>query len=240
VYKNHQVQIKNGVGLAMGTYDFTCATTGEVSTVEYTFGYTRCNDGKVRIFLHHSSVPYGAGAGPAPVTTEEVLDVQKRWAAAIANISATHKAGGDYIAAAGEAAGELYAYGFSDVMFKPTKAAEYPFRPTGEEAMSYFVGGDVVEGGYKEDSGFAINGGKGWKSCVYSNHQIQIKGGQGIAMGTYDFTCATTGEVSTVEYTFGYTRCADGKVRIFLHHSSVPYGAGTPAAKKGIFAKVFA
>ena len=33
-------------------------TTGDVSTVEYTFGYGRCDDGKVRIFLHHSSVPY--------------------------------------------------------------------------------------------------------------------------------------------------------------------------------------
>ena len=115
-------------------------------------------------------------------------------------------------------------------MFKPTKAAEYRFRPTAEEAMSYFVGGSVVEGGYKEDGGFAINGGKGWASCVYNNHQVQLKGGVGLAMGTYDFTCATTGSVSTVEYTFGYVRCSDGKVRIFLHHSSVPF-ATAPATK---------
>ena len=226
VYKNHQVQLKGGVGLAMGTYDFTCATTGSVSTVEYTFGYTRCNDGKVRIFLHHSSVPFAAA--PAPVTEAEVLKVQSKWADAIANISKVHKEGGDYIKAAAEAAGELYAYGHSDVMFKPTKAAEYRFRPTAEEAMSYFVGGNVVKGGYKEDGGFAINGGKGWASCVYKNHQVQLKGVVGLAMGTYDFTCATTGSVSTVEYTFGYTRCNDGMVRIFLHHSSVPFAA--PAA----------
>jgi len=223
VYKNHQVELKDGVAIAMGTYDFTCATTGDVSTVEYTFGYDRCDDGKVRIFLHHSSVPYSSA--PAPVTTEEVLEVQAKWAGAIANISKIHKDGGDYITAAGEAAGELYAYGHSNVLFKPTKAAEFPFRPTAEEAMSYFVGGSVVDNGYEEDGGFAINGGKGWKSCVYDNHQIEIKGGQGVAMGTYDFTCATTGDVSTVEYTFGYTRCDDGKVRIFLHHSSVPYAA---------------
>ena len=38
---------------------FTCATTGEKAKVEYTFGYKRNNDGKARIFLHHSSVPYG-------------------------------------------------------------------------------------------------------------------------------------------------------------------------------------
>ena len=47
-------------------------------------------------------------------------------------------------------------------------------------------------------------------------------------MGSYDFTCATTGDISTVEYTFGYKRCADGKPRIFLHHSSVPYDTYVP------------
>ena len=237
VYNNHQVQLKGGVGFAMGTYDFTCATTGSVSTVEYTFGYTRCSDHKVRIFLHHSSVPFAAAPdiSLAPVTEAEVLKVQSKWAAAIANISKVHKQDGDYIKAAAEAAGELYAYGHCDVMFKPTKAAEYKFRPTAEEAMSYFVGGNVVDGGYKEDGGFAINGGKGWASCVYNNHQVQLKGGIGFAMGTYDFTCATTGSVSTVEYTFGYTRCSDHKVRIFLHHSSVPFAAApatNPAAAK--------
>ena len=157
------------------------------------------------------------------VTTEEVLAVQAKWAAAIETISATHKAGGDFIKAAGEAAGELYCYGHCDVLFKPTKAAEYQFRPTAGEAMSYFIGGANWDGGYDEDGGFAINGGKRWSKCVYENHQVVIKDGTGIAMGNYYFTCATTGDVSKVEYTFGYQRCDDGKVRIFLHHSSVPY-----------------
>ena len=165
-----------------------------------------------------------------PVTEREVLDVQQSWADAIAHISKTYKEKGDYIGAAAAAAGELYAYGHHDVLFKPTKAAEYPFRPTAEEAMSYFVGAKAVEsGGIAEDGGFAINGGKGWKSCVYKNHKITVLGDVAIAMGTYDFTCATTGDVSTVEYTFGYKRCKDDKVRIFLHHSSVPYAAA-PAA----------
>jgi hypothetical protein len=239
VYKNHQIELKDGVAIAMGTYDFTCATTGEVSTVEYTFGYSRCDDGEVRIFLHHSSVPYASAAPALPasaVTEKEVLEVQANWAAAIRNISKVHKEGGDYIAAAGEAAGQLYGYGHKNVLFKPTKAAEFPFRPTADDAMSYFVGGAVVDNGYDEDGGFAINGGKGWADCVYKNHQVELKDGVGIAMGTYDFTCATTGEVSTVEYTFGYSRCEDGKVRIFLHHSSVPYAASQPA--QGMLARI--
>ena len=108
--------------------------------------------------------------GPCAVTEREVLAVQAAWADAIANISKVYAEDGDYIGAAAEAAGELYAYGHSDVLFKPTKAAEVPFRPTAGEAMSYFVGGKAVDGGYDEDGGFAINGGKGFKKVVYRNH----------------------------------------------------------------------
>merc|ERR1719380_170759 len=154
------------------------------------------------------------------------------WADAIKNISKVYKENGDYVQAAAKAAGELYAYGKGNVLFKPTKAVEYQFRPTAEEAMSYFVGGKAVEGGYAEDAGFAINGGKGWSDCVYDNHQIELKGDVAIAMGNYFFTCATTGEKSKVEYTFGYQRCDDGKVRIFLHHSSVPYKSSAGAVTK--------
>ena len=78
-------------------------------------------------------------------------------------------------------------------------------------------------GNSDEDAGFAINGGKGWSDCVYDNHQVVIQNGVGIAMGNYYFTSAEDGSQTKVEYTFGYTRCSDGKVRIFLHHSSVPY-----------------
>jgi hypothetical protein len=217
--------------MAMGNYYFTCATTGEKSKVEYTFGYQRCDDGKVRIFLHHSSVPYKA-AGKAAVTKEDVIAVQNAWAGAIKNISKIYKDNGDYVKAAGEAAGQLYAYGKSNVLFKPTKATDHQFRPTPQEAMSYFVGCKAVDNGYAEDGGFAINGGKGWSDCVYDNHQIELKDNVAIAMGNYYFTCATTGEKSKVEYTFGYQRCDDGKVRIFLHHSSVPYAA-KPALAPG-------
>jgi len=217
VFENHQLDFNGDTAIAMGNYYFTCATSGAKVKVEYTFGYKRCEDGKIRIFLHHSSVPYSA-APAAKISKDDVLAVQAAWAQAIKNISQVHKEGGDHVAAAAAAAGELYAYGHSNVLFKPTKAAEYQFRPTAEEAMSYFVGGK-----YEEDGGFAINGGKGWSECVYDNHQIEVKGDVAIAMGNYTFTCATTGADAKVEYTFGYQRCADGKVRIFLHHSSVPY-----------------
>merc|ERR1719487_65407 len=169
----------------------------------------------------------------ATVTESDVRDAQAAWANAIADISKTYKSGGDYVSAAADAAGELYGYGHTNVMFKPTKAAEKQFRPMANDAMSYFVGADAVTGGIPEDGGFAINGGKGWASVRFDNHSIELLGSAAVAMGNYYFTCLTTGEVSKVEYTFGYKRCADGKLRIFLHHSSVPYSAAVapgPAA----------
>merc|ERR1719201_2562105 len=147
---------------------------------------------------------------------------------AIASISKTYLDDGDFIGEAGEAAGQLYGYGFGDVLFKPTKAADVPFRPTAGEAMSYFVGGSNVDDGYDEDAGFAINGGKGWSKVVFTNHKLVLLGTEAVAMGSYVFTDATTNDKVTVEYTFGYKRCADGKPRIFVHHSSVPYDP-TPA-----------
>ena len=153
------------------------------------------------------------------------MEAQNAWANAITSISAAYLSGGDYVKTATDAAGELYGYGKMEVLFKPTKAAENPFRPTPEDAMSYFVGQDAVANGYAEDKGFAINGGKGWSRVVFDNHQIVEKGSTAIAMGTYYFTCATTDTVDKVEYTFGYEKNDDGKLRIFLHHSSVPYAA---------------
>merc|ERR1712182_77652 len=106
----------------------------------------------------------------------------------------------------GEAAGQLYGYGNCDVLFKPTKATE----------------NDKFKG---EDAGFAINGGKGWKDVTFRNHKIDLNGPTAQAMGDYVFTDATSGDKVRVEYTFGYKRNDDGKVRIYLHHSSVPYSA---------------
>ena len=94
------------------------------------------------------------------------------------------------------------------------------------------MGGEVVDGGYKEDGGFAINGGKGFSKVIFTNHNIDINGPMAIAMGDYVFTCATTGDESKVEYTFGYKRCSDGKARIFLHHSSVPFKVPGAAPKE--------
>ena len=93
--------------------------------------------------------------------------------------------------------------------------------------MSYFVGSKAMDMPEfdGEDAGFAINGGRGWSNVVFNNHKIDLNGPTAQAMGDYVFTDATSGDKVRVEYTFAYKRCEDGKVRICLHHSSVPFVA---------------
>jgi len=221
VFDNHMIDISGNVGIAMGNYYFTSADDGSKTKVEYTFGYKKNPDGKVRIFLHHSSVPFAAGPTIAPITLEDVKAAQEEWSQSIVGISKTYLEGGDYVAAAGQAAVNLYGFGKSNVLFKPSKAKQ--FRPTPSAAMSYFVGKEGVEDGYDEDTGFAINGGKGWSDIEWENHNIDITGNVAIAMGNLHLTSAFDMRVATCEYTFGYKRNDDGKLRIFLHHSSLPF-----------------
>jgi len=228
VFNNHQIELTGNIAIAMGNYYFTSAADGSITKVEYTFGYEKNNDDKVRIFLHHSSVPYTGEAAPpgAAISKSEVKNAQSAWASAIKSISKTYRDKGDYVAAATKAAGELYGYGHSNVLFKPTKASAAQFRPKAADAMSYFVGHSAVKDGFEEDAGFAINGGKGWSDVVFNNHQIELISNSNIAfaMGNYIFTSAADGSKTKVEYTFGYKKNDDGQLRIFLHHSSVPYG----------------
>lgn len=144
----------------------------------------------------------------------EILAAQQAWGAGIVAIGQAYLGGGDYVAAASEHLRTLYAYELMVVAFKPTKAAAVPFRPSFEDALSYFVGGRIPE-----DRGFAL---APYAAVVFENHALVSVGGFAYAMGIYTFL-DTTGNETAVEYTFGYVRDGDGRLRIALHHSSLPY-----------------
>ncbi|MDG1070550.1 MAG: hypothetical protein P8P32_02985 [Akkermansiaceae bacterium] len=149
-------------------------------------------------------------------TEEHLATAQKAWGDGIVRISTAHKNGEDYEQAAKEHIQNLYNYGASPVLFKPTLAAEVQFRGTFEEALSYFVATNKVCG---EDGGFAI---KGWTAVRFENTAVLLNGNTAMAMGNYFFT-DSQGELVKVEYSFGYVLDDQGEVKIVLHHSSVPY-----------------
>ncbi len=154
----------------------------------------------------------------AHITEKQVREAQTAWAEGIEKISKIFLEEGDYRKAAEEHIDTLYAYGVSEVLFKPTLASMDQFRETKEEALSYFVGGIIPE-----DKGFAI---KPWKKARFGEQQIITHSDGAIAMGNYYFTPVNSDEETKVEFTFGYMLDKHGNLRINAHHSSLPF---TPA-----------
>lgn len=148
------------------------------------------------------------------ISKQEVINAQETWGNGIVAIAKAHTDGGDYKARATSHIDDLYAYGLSDVMFKPTLAAQDQFRETFDEALSYFIGTPGTE-----DGGFAI---KGWTNVRWENNGIHIDDDSAMSMGNYYFT-GPDGTETKVEYSFGYVKDADGNLKINLHHSSLPY-----------------
>lgn len=149
------------------------------------------------------------------ITKEQVLEAQKAWADGIVAISTVYVEKGDYKERAAQHIKDLYAYEQGDVLFKPTLASYDQFRETFDQALSYFVGGDI-----KEDTGFAI---KPWSAVRFGEQKIITDSDSALAMGNYFFTPVGETEETKVEYTFGYMKDEDGDLRINVHHSSLPF-----------------
>ena len=149
------------------------------------------------------------------MTRQDIDNAQQAWGDGIVAIAKAHSEGGDYEAVARNHVETLYAYGMGDVLFKPTLATVEQFRPTFDEALSYFVASNNA---CPEDKGFAI---KGWTNVRFENAGVILRETAALAMGNYFFTTPEGDEVK-VEYTFGYVLDEVGALRINVHHSSMP------------------
>lgn len=169
-----------------------------------------------------SALAAAARGGPATITVSELEAAQRAWCDALLSISKTHRDGGDAKALAEKIIDAAYNYAHSPVLFKPTLTyGEQTFRLTREGALAYFVGGNAK---YPTDSGFAL---KPWASARPVNAATYIEDSLGVTMGHVIFT-DTSGKETKVEKTWIFRRGDDGKLRIVLHKSTIPY---SPAGK---------
>lgn len=170
-----------------------------------------------------------AGASPAladtpavvdtNVSLQETLDAQRGWCSALLSISQANETGGQ--AAARQRAAEVldaaYGYQLGAVLFKPTLTeAPQTFRTTRAGALAYFVGGDPS---YPHDKGFAL---KGWKKCEIDNAAVFISGETASTMGNVTLT-DKHGKVTVVDKTWQFLKDPSGRLRIMVHHSSLPH-----------------
>lgn len=156
------------------------------------------------------------------ITYDEVNAAQQAWCDAVVQIAKLHAESDDYKTFAEQVLTDAYDYDNGMVFFKPTlTTGNQTFRMTKKGALSYFVGGDTE---YPNDKGFGI---KPWVKASYDNYGegndgIQLQGNIAITMGNVSFT-DKDGDVVTVDKTWAFKKGDDGKIRIILHHSSLPY-----------------
>jgi len=156
------------------------------------------------------------------ITKAEVNAAQQAWCDALVAIGKASEEGGDVKALATKVLTEAYDYDKGKVFFKPTMAyGKNTFRPTKAGALSYFVGGDP---NFPEDKGFAL---APWVKARYDNlgekdEGIQIHGDIAITMGNVWVTKKDGSEVM-VDKTFVFKKGDDGKLRLIVHNSSLPY-----------------
>jgi hypothetical protein len=153
------------------------------------------------------------------ISEAEVLAAQRAWGDALVSIAATHEKQGQ---AAAKALAEkvidaAYGYQMGVVLFKPTlTTAPQTFRTTRAGSLAYFVGGDAA---FPQDTGFAL---KGWTKVELKNFGIFIAGDSATTMGNVMIT-GKDGKVTTVDKTWKFVKDDAGKLRIVVHHSSLPF-----------------
>mmetsp|Transcript_3342 Transcript_3342/g.12096 ORF Transcript_3342/g.12096 Transcript_3342/m.12096 type:complete len:304 (+) Transcript_3342:1-912(+) len=158
-------------------------------------------------------------AAGADITERELADARKIWGDALVAVSKAYEDDGLEAATkvANSALDAAYGYNLGDVLFKPTLASgDHTFRPTREGALSYFVGGNEK---YPLDRGFGI---KGWRKVESETAATFIQGDIGMWMGWVTFT-NKDGSITKVDKSWCYKKDNEGKLRIVLHHSSLPY-----------------
>jgi hypothetical protein len=156
------------------------------------------------------------------ITYDEVNAAQQAWCDALVKIGKLKDEGGDYKAFATQVIADAYNYDNGKVFFKPTLAfGDQTFRNDKKGALSYFVGGDSA---YPNDKGFAL---APWVKARYDNageknEGIQIYGSVAITMGNVWVTDKEGNEVM-VDKTWVFRKGQDGKLRIIVHKSSLPF-----------------
>ena len=150
------------------------------------------------------------------ITKDKIIQIQDKWSSSMIKISSFRDNYKLCLQYTDDFLNELYAFDVGIVLFKPTQANDEQFRFTKEKALSYFIAGEKKV--CQEDSGFALHP---WKQITFKNLAYNIENNIAFAMGNYYFTDLNDIDLK-VEYTFGY-KLINEKIKIFLHHSSLPF-----------------
>jgi hypothetical protein len=140
-----------------------------------------------------------------------IYEFLNSWKDGVIGIGSVYKSDGDYKKEATSFIDKHYAFNESNVLFKPTFTKQVIFRNNKEDALSYFIKGDIIE-----DNGFAI---KPWKSIEPLEIHINIEDNFSIAMGVLELSPFSDENPTKIAFTFILDEFDNG-IKIKAHHSS--------------------
>ena len=141
----------------------------------------------------------------------EVENFLNSWKDGVIDIGIAYQEGIDYREKARAFIETHYAFDIGDVLFKPTFTNDVVFRNNLEDALSYFVAGDI-----SEDSGFAI---KPWEEIKTSEINFILDHNLCAVMGVLDLKPLNSENKTKIAFTFILVKDND-KFKIKIHHSS--------------------
>ena len=146
------------------------------------------------------------------INKDEVLSFLDSWKSGVVNIGQTYTENNDFVSVAKDFISKHYNFNEGEVLFKPTFTKEVIFRNNKEDALSYFVKGNI-----SEDNGFAI---KPWKKIDLLDINIIIEIGYCFCMGVLELFPLSKDESTKVAFTFILVKDTNDSLKIKVHHSS--------------------
>ena len=141
----------------------------------------------------------------------EVEEFLNSWRDGVIEIGRAYQEGHDYRAKARAFIGTHYAFEAGEVLFKPTFTNEVVFRNNPEDALSYFVSGDIAE-----DPGFAL---KPWEEIKASEVNLILEDNLCAVMGVLNLKLRNSETTTRIAFTFILVKHND-RFKIKVHHSS--------------------
>ena len=141
----------------------------------------------------------------------EVEEFLNSWKDGVIEIGRAYQEGHDYRAKARAFIETHYAFEAGEVLFKPTFTNEVVFRNNPEDALSYFVSGDIAE-----DPGFAL---KPWEEIKASEVNLILEDNLCAVMGVLNLKLRNSQTTTRIAFTFILVKHND-RFKIKVHHSS--------------------
>ena len=143
---------------------------------------------------------------------DEVVSFLDSWKSGVVSIGKTYIENNDFVSLAEDFISKHYNFNEGEVLFKPTFTKEAIFRNNKEDALSYFVKGNIPE-----DNGFAI---KPWEKIDLLDINIIIENGYCFCMGVLELFPLSKDKNTKVAFTFMLVKDTNDKLKIKVHHSS--------------------